>query len=162
MAETAQLIQLLQNQMEEQRKQMEEGRKQTEALIAAFIGRTGQRELEQPSPKAPLVVIPCFEPFDSTTELRVLVFLTHQSRVNYKLLSNLASQQSPAKDVNALTLDEIVDANRPSRDISLKYERQREIGASHNRLTTETFLQSVERVTTSFSPPHYARSVLPR
>eukprot|EP00731_Ephydatia_muelleri_P019376 Em0012g201a len=171
MAETTQLIQLLQNQMEEQRKQMEEGRKQTEALIAAFIGRTGQRELEHPSPKAPLVVIPCFEPFDSTTELRVLVFLTHQSRVNYKLLSNLASQQSPAKDVNALTLDEIVEyvstgpnssANRPSGDISLKYERQREIGASHNRLTTETFLQSVERVTTSFSPPHYARSVLPR
>ena len=40
---------------------------------------------------------------------RALVFLTNQSRVNYKLLSNLASQQSPPKDVNALTLDEIVE-----------------------------------------------------
>ena len=35
------------------------------------------------------------------------VFLTNQSRVNYKLLSNLASQQSPPKDINDLTLDEI-------------------------------------------------------
>ena len=122
MAETAQLIQLLQKQMEEQRKQMEEGRKQTEALIAAFIGQTGQRELEQPSPKALLMVIPSFDPFDPTTELwddywarfqtfvgansvpvekRALVFLTNQSHVNYKLLSNLASQQSPPKDVNS-------------------------------------------------------------
>lgn len=29
--------------------------------------------------------------------------------MNYKLLSNLASQQSPGKDVNALTLDKIVE-----------------------------------------------------
>ena len=48
---------------------MEEGRKQTEALIAAFIGQMGQLELEQPSPKAPLVVISSFDPFDPTTEL---------------------------------------------------------------------------------------------
>ena len=120
MAETAQLFQLLQNQMQEQRKQMEEGRKQIEALITAIIEQTGQQELEQPSPKAPLVVIPSFDPFDPTTELmwndywarfqtfvgansvptdrRVLVFLTNQSRVNYKLLSNLALQQV-AKDL---------------------------------------------------------------
>ncbi|KAL5488717.1 hypothetical protein EMCRGX_G017698 [Ephydatia muelleri] len=69
MAETAQLFQLLQNKMEEQWKQMEEGRKQTEALIAAYIEQTGQQELEQPSPQAPLVVIPSFDPFDPTTEL---------------------------------------------------------------------------------------------
>ena len=48
---------------------MEEGRKQTEALIAAYIEQTGQQELEQPSPQAPLVVIPSFDPFDPTTEL---------------------------------------------------------------------------------------------
>eukprot|EP00731_Ephydatia_muelleri_P019397 Em0012g222a len=114
MAETAHLFQLLQNQMEEQRKQMEEGRKQTEALIAAFIEQRGQQELEQPSPKAPLVVIPSFDPFDlrqncGKTTGRALFFLTNQSRVIYKFLSNLASQQSPSKDVNALTLDEIVE-----------------------------------------------------
>ena len=112
MAETAKLIELLQKQMEEQRKQMEEGRKQTEALIAAFMGQNGQQELEQPSQKAPLVVIPSLDPFDPTTELwddywarfqtfvgansvpmdkQALVFLTNQSRGKYKLLSNLAT-----------------------------------------------------------------------
>ena len=127
MAETAQLIELLKRQIDAQQKQMEEGRKQTEALIAAFIGHTDNRE--QP-PKAPLVVIPSFVPFDPTAELwddywarfqtfvgansiptdkQAQVFLTNQSRVNYKLLSNLASQQSPAKDINALTLEEIVE-----------------------------------------------------
>ena len=55
MAETAQLIERLKRQMDAQQKQMEERRKQTEALIAAFIGHTDKRE--QPSPKAPLVVI---------------------------------------------------------------------------------------------------------
>ncbi|KAL5503460.1 hypothetical protein EMCRGX_G010414 [Ephydatia muelleri] len=114
MAETAQLIQLLQKQMEEQRKQMEEGRKQTEALIAAFIGQMGQLELEQPSPKAP------FQTFVGANsvpvEKRALVFLTNQSCVNYKLLSNLASQQSPPKDVNALTWDEIVECMKGQFD----------------------------------------------
>ena len=62
MAETAQLIELLKRQIDAQQKQMEEGRKQTEALVAAFIGHTDKRE--QPSPKAPLVVIPSLVPFD--------------------------------------------------------------------------------------------------
>ena len=35
------------------------------------------------------------------------VFLTNQSLVTFKTLSNLASQLSPPKDVNALTVDEI-------------------------------------------------------
>ena len=106
MADTKQLTELLQ-------KQMEDGRKQTEALIAAFMGQTSKRETELPSQK---VAIPSFDAFDSTIELwddywarfqtfigansvpgekRALVFLTNQSRVNFKLLSNLASQQSP-------------------------------------------------------------------
>ena len=43
------------------------------------------------------------------TDKQAQVFLTNQSRVNYKLLSNLASQQSPAMDINDLTLEEIVE-----------------------------------------------------
>ena len=35
------------------------------------------------------------------------MFLTNQSRVTYKLLSNLASQQNPPKGVNELSLDQI-------------------------------------------------------
>ena len=36
------------------------------------------------------------------------VFLTNQSRVTYKVLFNLVAQQSPPKDVNALSMDEII------------------------------------------------------
>ena len=35
------------------------------------------------------------------------VFLTNQTTGTYKLLSTVASQQSPAKDINELTLEEI-------------------------------------------------------
>ena len=44
-------------------------------------------------------------PEDKTAQ----VFLTSQSKVTYKLLCNLASQQSPPKDINELTIDEITD-----------------------------------------------------
>ena len=60
MAETAKLIELLQQQMEAQRKQ-------TEALIAAFAGETAKRE--QPSLSVPAAAIPSFVPFDATVEL---------------------------------------------------------------------------------------------
>eukprot|EP00731_Ephydatia_muelleri_P030921 Em0022g435a len=122
---------------------MEDGRKQTEALIAAFMGQTSKRETELPSQK---VAIPSFDAFDSTIELwddywarfqtfigansvpgekRALVFLTNQSRVNFKLLSNLASQQSPAKDVNALTLDEIFEYMKGQFDPTRYVVRER-------------------------------------
>ena len=74
--------------------------------------------------------IPSFPPFDSTSELwtdylarfntfiganlvpedkTAQVFITSQSKKIYKLLCNLASQQSPPKDINELTIDEITD-----------------------------------------------------
>ena len=72
--------------------------------------------------------IPSFQAFDSTSELwsdywtrftafigahsipeakMASVFLTNQSPTIFKLLSNLASQKSPAKNVNDLTFNEI-------------------------------------------------------
>jgi len=68
---------------------------------------------------------PTFSPFDSTSELwtdyyarfitfigtnsvpegkQAQVFLTNQSATIYKLLANLAQQQTPPKEVNAITL----------------------------------------------------------
>ena len=168
MAETAKLIELLQKQMEEQRKQIEEGRNQTESLIAAFMGQTGQWELERPSQKAPLVVIHSFDPFDPTTELwdkywarfqtfvgansvamdkQALVFLTNQSRMNYKLLSNLAMQQSPAKDVNALTLDEIVEYMKGQFDPTRYVVRERfTYWSSMNRKPGESIQELAARI----------------
>eukprot|EP00731_Ephydatia_muelleri_P007451 Em0003g1699a len=83
---------------------MEDGRKQTEALIAAFMGQTSKRETESPSQK---VAIPSFDAFDSTIEF------------------NLASQQSPAKDVNALTLDEIFEYMKGQFDPTRYVVRER-------------------------------------
>ena len=37
------------------------------------------------------------------------MFLTNQTATTYKLLANLASQQTPAKDINDLTMQEIID-----------------------------------------------------
>ena len=72
---------------------------------------------------------PGFSPFDSTSELwndyyarfltfigahavkeerQAQVFLTNQTPTTYKLLDNLARQQTPPKEVNSLTLEEIV------------------------------------------------------
>ena len=114
--------------MAAQQPQMDEGRKHTKALIAAVMGLVGKQETCISNPS--IVDIPSFTPFDSTAKLwsdywarfqtfvgansipadkRAQVFLTNQSQVNFKLLSNLASQQTPSKGINELTLEEIQD-----------------------------------------------------
>ncbi len=42
-------------------------------------------------------------------ERKAQVFLTNQTSTTYKLLANLADQQTPPKDINLLTMDEIVN-----------------------------------------------------
>ena len=37
------------------------------------------------------------------------VFLTNQTSTTYKLLSNLAAQETPPKDINNLTMKQIMD-----------------------------------------------------
>ena len=131
MAELGELIKLFQRQMDSQREQ-------TEALVAAIA-----KGLDKPMP-APS--IPSFPPFDSTSELwtdylarfytfigansvpenkTAQVFLTSQSKVTYKLLCNLASQQSPAKDINDLTIDEIIDFMKNQFDPARYIVRER-------------------------------------
>ena len=138
MADTEKLIKLLQQQMAAQQQQMDEGRKHTEALIAAVMGQVGKQETSISSPS--IAAIPSFTSFDSNAELwsnywarfqtfvgansipadkRVQVFLTNQSRVNFKLLSYLASQQTPSKDINELTLEESTEG--PIRSYASDY-----------------------------------------
>ena len=71
---------------------------------------------------------PSFMPFDSSSELwtdywarfctfanahavsdehKAKIFLTNQSSTTYKLSSNLASQETPSKSINELTMTEI-------------------------------------------------------
>ena len=127
MAEIAQLITLLQRQLETQsaahKLEMETLCNAQQQQISALADRLASTT--SPSVSAS---IPKFSSFDSTSELwkdyrarfltfvgansipkekEAKVFLTNQSTVNYKLLGTLAAQQSPPIDVNNLTLDEI-------------------------------------------------------
>ena len=72
------------------------------------------------------------------------MLLTNQSRVNFKPLSNLASQQSPSKDINELTLKEITDYMKgqfdPTRYVIRKYwsSMSRKPGKTIQELATRT------------------------
>lgn len=122
MADMKEFLQLFQQQMEEQRKQ-------TEAFVTAIT-----KGLDRSTPK---VSFPTFSPFDSTSELwtdywarfqtfvaanaipgnRVAqIFLTNPTKVTFKLLSNIASQQSPARDINELSIDAIAKFMRTQFD----------------------------------------------
>ena len=117
-------------------------RKQMETLFETLAGKLTL----DPTSKPPVVAIPSFVPFDSSSELwsdywaRFLtfigansvpddraaqIFLTNQSKVTYKLLGNLASQQTPPKDVNALTLDEIAAFMKTQFDPTRHVVRER-------------------------------------
>eukprot|EP00731_Ephydatia_muelleri_P014558 Em0008g278a len=113
MAETAEIVKMFQRQMEEQWKQ-------TEALVNTTAKGMDHSVL--------YASIPSSSPFDSTSELWsdywarfqtfvkansipadkvAQVFLTNQTKVTYKLLSNMAVQQLPPKTIKELDIDAI-------------------------------------------------------
>ena len=114
---------------------MEEQRKQTEAFVTAIT-----KGLDRSTPK---ISFPSYSPFDSTSELwtdywarfhaanvipsdRVAqIFLTNQTKVTYKLLSNMASQQSPARGINELSIDAIAEFMRTQFDPTQYIVRER-------------------------------------
>jgi hypothetical protein len=141
MAETAELIKLLQQQMQQQAQQiqLQEQRYEEEKqrareekdLLLKQLDKMVQAaaEVRASSSTTSIAAPPSFTPFDSTRELwddyhrrfrtfvtanavsserEAQIFLTNQSTTVYKLLTNLASQQTPPKDVNQLSMDEIV------------------------------------------------------
>ena len=100
----------------------------------------------QPQPQISNAAIPPFAAFDSTSELwpdywsrfctfiaanavpdarKAQVFLTNQTPSVYKQLANLAAQQNPMKDINDLSMDEIVDFMKEQFDPKLFIVRER-------------------------------------
>ena len=127
MSETAALIELLQQQMKAQQKQHEEQMRmlqdQNEKLLTALTK-------ESNSPSTSVTNFPPFTPFDPNTELwsdywarfhmftgahsippnkTEQVFLTNQTSVIYKLLSNYAKQLSPSTSINELSMKQITE-----------------------------------------------------
>ena len=100
-------------------------------------------------PTTPATVVasapPAFSPFDSTSELwtdycacfktflgahstppgkRPQVFLTNQTGTVYELLSNLVAQAQRTKNINDLTIDEVVKLMQHQYDIEVLYLRK--------------------------------------
>ena len=96
---------------------------QKQKLLAALTNSTQ-------SVRKTVATIPLFTPFDASNELwsdywarfitftgvhsmqevkQAQVFLTNRTSVTYKLLINYASQLTPSKDINQLSIAEIVE-----------------------------------------------------
>jgi len=130
---TDQLIALLTHQLAQQKEQMELQKQQIEQQEARMKQQqTENRELiqllTQSAEKKTPASTPNFAAFDSSTELWTQysagfttfigansiaedktpqLFLTNQSTAVYKQLSDWAEQQTPKKEINKLTIDEV-------------------------------------------------------
>ena len=109
---------------------------------------TGEDDSNTHHPHLATAAIPPFAAFDSTSELwpdywsrfctfyfvvanavpeqhQAQVFLTNQTAAVYKQLANLATQQTPPKDINKLTMSEIVNFMKEQFDPKLFIVRER-------------------------------------
>ena len=114
-------------QMEVQKKQMDMQRLDFAKQMEALISRLGTG---RPAPVAPAASVPSFASFESTLELWrhyltrfhtfvgansitrrkiAQVFMTNKTTTTYKLLCTLSGQQSPPRDINSLTMDDIAN-----------------------------------------------------
>ena len=163
-------LQILQAQREEdmlrlQAQQKEEMRlmqEQFQTLVAKLTSGNSS------SAATANVSTPSFSPFDSTSELwddyyarfrtfvgahsvptdRVAqVFLTNQSATTYKLLDNLAKQATPPKQINNLTMDEIVAFMKDQYDPKRFVVRERfKFWSDMNRKPGETLQELAARI----------------
>ena len=117
-------------QIERQSQQHKEELQNLLKLLDVQKYGTGEDDSSTHHPQLSTAAIPPFAAFDSTSELwpdywtrfctfvvasdvpeqrEAQVFLTNQTAAVYKQLANLAAQQTPSKDINNLTMLEIVD-----------------------------------------------------
>ena len=124
---TDELLQLIQQQLQQQQFMMQAQEKRHQEQIQVLL-TLAQKSEGEGTVKSYTAALPSFSAFDSASELwtdywarfntfaeahsipsekRASVFLTNQTPVTYKLLTNLAGQQTPPKDVNQLDIKEI-------------------------------------------------------
>jgi len=124
---TDELLQLLQQQIQQQQLMMQAQEKRHQEQIQVLL-TLAQKSEGEGTVNLFMAALPSFSAFDSASELwtnywarfntfteahsvpsekRASVFLTNQTPVTYKLLTNLAGQQTPPKDVNQLDIKEI-------------------------------------------------------
>ena len=158
---TEKLLEAIQEQMTAQQKRHEE---QMEVLLSLFRQQTAASSTGTPTSAE----LPAFTPFDPSSEHwkdywsrfctyveahgvasdRIAhVFLTNQSPVVYKTLANMASQQSPPKDVNKLSIKEIeehmLDQFHPKRFVARERSK---LWATMNRKPGESVQELAARI----------------
>ena len=125
MEDIAQLVQLMQKQLEMQQLQFE---KQKERHLQQMELTINRLETGSPAPVAPAASVPSFTFFHPTLKLwkdyrarfhmfvgantvpqgkTAQVFLTNQMTTTCKLLCTLAGQQAPPQDINTLIMEDI-------------------------------------------------------
>ena len=164
---TDELLQLLQQQIQQQQLMMQAQEKRHQEQIQVLL-TLAQKSEGEGTVNSFTAALPSFSAFDSASELwtdywarfntfaeahsvpsekRASVFLTNQTLVTYKLLTNLAGQQTPPKDVNQLDIKEIsefmIEQFHPKRFIV----RERYKFWSHmDRKPGETIQELVARI----------------
>ena len=164
---TDELLQLLQQQIQQQQLMMQAQEKRHQEQIQVLL-TLAQKSEGEGTVNLFTAALPSFSAFDSASELwmdywarfntfaeahsvpsekRASVFLTKQTPVTYKLLTNLAGQQTPRKDVNQLDIKEIsefmIEQFHPKRFIV----RERYKFWSHmDRKLGETIQELVARI----------------
>ena len=162
MAETMELITFLKQQMEQQSQQHREGMQTLLKLFDVQKHGTSEDYSSTHHPQLSIAAIPPFAAFESTSELwpdywsrfctfvvsnavpeqrKAQVFLTNQSAAVFKQLANLAAQQTPPKDINELTMSEIIDFIKEQFDPKLFIVRERSKFWSDMRRTPGETLQ---------------------
>ena len=163
--EQGDLVKLLQQQLALQQQMMEKQAQQHREQMETIL-----RILQVPGSMSSnsQAAIPSFSAFDSTTELwpdywsrfqtflvangvpedrYAQVFLTNQNPAIYKQLANLANQQQPAKEINKLTIDEIVCFMKNEFDPKLFVVRERfKFWSNMERKPGETLQELAARI----------------
>ena len=140
--EMEQQAQQIEQQSQQDREQMQNLLK----LLDVQKYSTGDDDSNTHHPQLSTAAIPPFAAFVSTSELwpdywsrfctfvvvnavseqrKAQVFLTNQTAAVYKQLANLAAQQTPSKNINKLTMLEIVDFMKEQFDPKLFFVRER-------------------------------------
>ena len=144
-----QMEQQAQQHREEMEQQAQHHREEMHNLLKILDVQkhgTGEDDSSTLHPQLSTAAIPPFAAFDSTSELwpdywsrfctfvvanavseqrQAQVFLTNQTAAVYKQLANLATQQTPPKDINKLKMSEIVNFMKEQFDPKVFIVRER-------------------------------------
>ena len=157
---------------EQERLHAEQGRlhaEQMNSLIQAFQGATHANVGEEQHPvNVSTTAIPPFAAFDASTELwtdywsrfctftvanavpdrrKAQVFLINQNPTVYRQLATLGKQQTPPKDINDLTMEEIVDFMKEQFDPKRFVVRERfKFWSDMSRKPGETLQELAARI----------------